>query len=244
MPPVRRSSRRKASWNGNQICLAIICVVFALLILGIVVTTSGGPGGFTRAFAAAFCPAVFGVIPALMLWMSRRRSGRRRSRKGMRTSSGVSGAQYRDVTIFSGQELPRVCIRCGKATKRVSPFRYGANHTDVSPYDWNRVNPILFVFLVWKYSVHLIVTKIWISIERRLKRYQATRDAVVFEIPHCKACASANPIVQRHFDFHGQSMIVEAHESFRALLPEASKLGMVVSRPVSKAVRLRQSAGD
>jgi len=221
MPPVRRSHRRKVSWNGNQICLAIICGIFGLLIVGIVLATSGGPGGFTQAAAAAFCPAVFGMIPALMLWTSRWRATRSRSMEGIVHSRVLSDPRYHDVTIFGNQALPKVCIRCGNATRRVSPLRYRANHSDVSPYDWNRLNPILFVFLAWKFGLQLISAKILMMVERRWKRHRATRDMLVFEIPHCKACATTRPIVQRHFDFHGRCMIVEAHENFRALLSKA-----------------------
>ena len=35
--------------------------------------------------------------------------------------------------------------------------------------------------------------------------------------------ASGNPIVQRHFDFHGRSMIVEAHPLFREQLKAMSR---------------------
>ncbi len=215
MSSLKRRYSKGSGWSPNQICLAIASGIIGLLTFIIFVAGIGGPQGFTGALAGAVCPGVFGLFPLALLWRSRRQGRRRHSLSGLIRSSSYSGQGFNDVTISSGQALPKICIRCGAATKRVSPFRFQGNLTNTSPYEWNRVNPFLMIFIVFKFSGHLILTKLWESIETRLKRRKALYDRVVFKIPHCKSCASGNPVVQRHFDFHGRNMILEAHPTFQ-----------------------------
>lgn len=223
MSPRNDPSRRKSKWNSNEVCLAIISGIFGLLMLFAFVTIVRGPGGIGDALGGMLCIAVPGSVPMFMLWRSRRRGNKSRVMQHLVRSSSFTGHGFADISITSEQPLPRTCIRCGTATRRVSPLRYRGALTDANPYDWSRVHPLLFLYFAFRFGVQLLLTKLWESIERRLKRRKAAGDAVVFKIPHCKACASANPIVQRHFDFHGRSMIVEAHPLFREQLKAMSR---------------------
>lgn len=216
-------SRRKPKWNTNEVCLAIISGIFGLLMLFTFVAIVRGPGGIGDALGGLLCIAVPASVPMFMLWRSRRRGSKSRVMPHLVRSSSFTGHGFADISIHSEQALPKTCIRCGTATRRVSPLRYRGAHTDANPYDWSRVHPLLFLFLAVRFGGQLLLVKIWESIERRLKRRKAAGAAVVFKVPHCKACASRNPIVQRHFDFHGRSMIVEAHPLFREQLKTMSR---------------------
>lgn len=226
----RRSSGGRRSkgtfWNANRICLLIIAIIFGLISLLAMVGgfTAGSTGGgnmaqaLGQAFGASLCPFIFMSVPLVILL----RAGRKRNqpapsvlRPGVAPRPG-----FRDVSVTSVQDLPPVCIRCGVATKRITPLRYANSLTDVSPYDWNRVNPLVMIFLVWKFAVYVIGAKLWQMVEKRWKRRQARSNGVLFRIPHCKGCAASHPIVQRHFDFHGRTMILEAHPEFHRQLAE------------------------
>lgn len=216
-------TRRKSKWSSNEVCLAVVSGIFGLLMLFSVVTLARSPGGIGNAAGGLFCSAVPASATLFLLWRSRRRGSRSRVMPHLVRSGNYTGGGFADIAITCDQPLPKVCIRCGTATSRISPLRYRGAHTDANPYDWKRVHPLLFLIVALRFGVHLLLTKIWESIERRLKRRKAAGDAVVFKIPHCKACASGNPIVQRHFDFHGRSMIVEAHPLFRQELKAMSR---------------------
>ncbi len=208
-------------FTSNQRFLLATSVLLGAAAVFLFVALSRVPDGMPAAIVTAGVLVVLGLIPLFLIRRSRRR-GRRGTMSNLVRSSFRAGRGFTDVEITCDQALPKVCIRCGTATRRVSPFRFLAAHTEASPYDWSRLNPFLFLFIAWKFTVQLVMTKLWMMFEKWFKRRKSAGGAVVFKIPHCKDCARGNPVVQRHFDFHGRRMIVEVHPVFREQLRNRS----------------------
>ncbi|WP_035609792.1 hypothetical protein [Haloferula sp. BvORR071] len=205
--------------NANQKALLAIAVLFWLLAATVFTLVITSPDGhLSNALAGAVCPGIFAAIFSIIVQRQLRPRGHKTMPNLVRSTGRASGKNYGDVEIRAGQALPKICIRCGEPTRRTSPFRFKGAHTDANPYDWSRVNPVMFFFLAWRFAFQLLVVKLYQSIERRIKRRQAEADGVEFKIPHCRSCAKNSPVVQRHFDFHGRKMVLEAHSQFREAL--------------------------
>jgi hypothetical protein len=164
----------RTSLNSNQKALVAITGVF--WIMGVVVFMVSFKGredlGVCLGFTAFFF--VIGLLPLAFIWIgrSRRRSGN--STTGfIRSTSVQSGPGFWDVTIAAEESLPQVCIRCGYATSRTSPYKIRAAHMESSRYDWSRVHPLFFIFLAIKFSAHMLVVKLYQSIGNRLRRRAA-----------------------------------------------------------------------
>ena len=216
----RRSSSRASFWNFNRICLlavVIVCWSISVLALWFGFRETGNIG---QAFGGIVCPMFFMLIPLAILCSAALKRRRKNPAPAVMRPGVAAKPGFRDVSVTSDQDLPGVCIRCGETTKRVTPLRYAGSHTEASPYDWSRINPLLMIFLVWKFAFYVIMTKVCEMVEKRWKRRKAHAKGVLFRIPHCKGCASHHPIIQRHFDFHGRSMILEAHPEFHRRLAE------------------------
>ena len=210
---------RSSGWNSNQICLAVASGVLGVLTLFVFVACLGQPEGIAAAIGGAFCPGIFALIPTILLIRSLRKSGRKRSMSYVVRSNSPSRQGHADITINAHQKLPRICIRCGDATKRVSPLRYKDAYTEVNPYDWARATPFMIFIPFFQIIAHvLILARIWQAIEKRWNRRKASTNDLTFKIPHCLSCSKKRPIIQRHFDFHGRNMIVDAHPAFRGSL--------------------------
>ncbi|BCU75843.1 hypothetical protein llg_05580 [Luteolibacter sp. LG18] len=180
-----------------------------------------GIGGILGAgVVSMLCPGIFAIVPGLILWKSRGVS-RARGLTAVVRSQAYRGGGFSDQTIRSGQKLPKVCVCCGDTTGRVSPLRYENAQTEASVYDWRRAGPLLLFapFFTILQGV-LMGAMFWQSVEKRMQRRKGREGGVLFRIPHCRTCAKERPIVQRHFDFHGRSMIVDAHPAFAQALKE------------------------
>lgn len=207
--------------NSNQKALLAISVLFWLLAATVFILILTSPDGtFGRALGGAACPAIFATLFSVIVQRGRR-SRHHRGMTGLVRSQSSSGGSYRDVEVNADQKLPKICIRCGTPTRRTSPFRFKGAHTDANPYDWSRLNPLTFVLAIYFFFRILILARIWQSIEKRILRRKGNGDRVEFKIPHCRSCAKTSPVVQRHFDFHGRKMILEAHPAFREALKNA-----------------------
>ena len=212
---------QRSPLNSNQKALLAVGVLFWLLAAAIFMAVITSPeGGLSNAVGGAACPAIFASL--FFFIVSRgRRPRHQRAMAGLVRSQSHSGGAYRDIEVSSEQKLPKICIRCGVPTRRTSPFRFKGAHTDANPYDWSRLNPLTFILAMYFFFRILILARIWQSIEKRLLRRKGTSDRVEFKIPHCRSCAQSSPVVQRHFDFHGRKMILEAHPAFREALKKA-----------------------
>ncbi len=172
--------------------------------------------GISKAVPGAICPGLMAAIPGILLWRSRRRRGPSGKVTRVVRSHASTGPGYHDVTITSGRKLPEICIRCGTPTRRCTPLRYDSHHTEANVYDWGRAGPFIAFAPIFSFLAAIIsVAMIWIPIERRLKRWKESAGPVKFRIPHCARCGDVNPLVQRHFDFHGRIMVLEAHPAFQ-----------------------------
>ncbi|MFD0892468.1 hypothetical protein KBB96_13665 [Luteolibacter ambystomatis] len=224
----RYHSGRSSKWNGNQKCLAVAVVIMGGLTLLCLIALvqdqrakhpeAGIPGILGAAAISLVCPGLFVWLPLIILWRSLAKSSAR-SLKAVVRSQAYRGGGFSDLTLKSDQNLPRICLCCGTATNRVTPLRYENAHTEASVYDWGRAGPFLLLapFFTLIQGV-LMGAMFWQSVEKRLQRRKAREGAVLFRIPHCRTCSKQQPIVQRHFDFHGRSMIVDAHPAFRSAL--------------------------
>jgi len=214
MAHLKRRRRSGPFWNLNRICLLVIVIIFGSISALILSAVTAETGSFGQALGGALCPLVIMAIPLAILLRAGLKGRKSESVRTVIRPGVAPKPGFRDVSISSAQSLPRICIRCGVTTKRVTPLRYAGAHTDASPYDWSRIHPLLMIFLIWKFAFQVIMVKVWEMMERRWQKRRAESDGVTFRIPHCKGCASRNPIVQRHFDFHGRMMILEAHSEF------------------------------
>ncbi|MGC4015034.1 MAG: hypothetical protein QM755_11050 [Luteolibacter sp.] len=209
--------------------MAVACVILtALTVWSFVAFYQGGRqrhpemqagGALLMSFVASMiCPGIFALIPILVLWKSRL-SQQSRSLKSVVRSQVYRGGGFSDLTISNNARLPQICLCCGTATSRVTPLRYENAQTEASVYDWRRAGPfvILGLFMPIVHGV-MAMAFFWQPVEARMKRLKAAGGAVTFRIPHCRSCAKDKPIVQRHFDFHGRKMIVDAHPAFRAAM--------------------------
>lgn len=211
----------RGSLNSNQKSLVAITCVFWIMGIVIFVASFKGREGLSVSLGFLSFFVVMGLLPLAFIWISKLRRRSRNSLNGfIRSASAQSGLGFQDVTIKAEESLPRVCIRCGTETRRTSPYKIRAAHTEYSRYDWSRVHPLLFIFLAIKFGAHLLVLKLSLFIGNRLNRRAAAARAIKFEIPHCKTCAKGSPIIQRHFDFHSRSMILEANREFIKQLKE------------------------
>lgn len=191
-----------------------------LTLLTLMAIVSAGSDGdvwpsIGTVIAGLICPGIFAIVPGILLWESRRGSRGGATRQQVVKSHAVTSG-YSDLTISSDQVLPKICVRCGSATRRATPLRYENGYTEANPYDWNRAGPFLLLAMVFNFITALLVfSRIWQSVEKRWKRRQAGQDDVVFHIPHCRSCRKRHPIVQRQFDFHARKMMLEVHPNFR-----------------------------
>lgn len=202
--------------------LAICCIIGC--VMGIIVVSALANGArATDVIAGCACFGTFGVIPLVILVVSRRRSRGPRRRTDMVKTQAANPAGHVSVEITADEALPRICVCCGAETRRVSKFRFHGAHTDGNPYDWSRVHPLLMIFLFWKFGTQVILTKLVTMFERFRDRRKSRKSGMEFRIPHCPGCVRGRPILQRHFDFHGRRMTIVAAAEFGERLSEMRK---------------------
>ena len=215
-----RRSGRSSRTPGRQLALVILCCIFGVLTLFLLLCGLLDPTvDLSSLLASLICPASLTLVPGYFLWKARSQVWRARVFSRVARTTAPSPHGYAAVTLRSGERLPKVCVCCGSETRHITPLHYRDQYNDASPYDWNRAWPFLILapFISFVANV-LIAARVWQSIEKRMKRRAATGADVVFHIPHCKPCRKRQPIYQRHFDFHGRSMIIDAHPLFHERL--------------------------
>ncbi|MEO7098934.1 MAG: hypothetical protein ABI162_06200 [Luteolibacter sp.] len=203
--------------------MLVACCIIGCVMLLIAVSSMVNGARAVEVITGCFCSGIFGVIPLVILVVSRRRSRGPRCRTDMVKSQAAIPAGRVAVDISADETLPRICVSCGGATHRVSKLRFHAAHTDANPYDWSRVHPLLMIFLVWKKAIYVLGAKLVMAFERFREQRKSRNSGIVFRIPHCRACVRHRPIAQRHFDFHGRRMTITAPVEFRARLSEMRK---------------------
>jgi hypothetical protein len=216
------SSKRRSSssgWTTNEICLLVGVVVLGGLTLLVFCGYLMNHHNVAEALGGSFCLGIFVLIPAVPLIRSRRKRTKSRAMAQVVRVPAGSGRGHPDLTLTSDQALPKICIRCGGRTRRVSRLNYANEHTDASPYEWGRATPLMLFLPFFQIIAHVMIfARLWQSVEKRWKRRKGRDGAVLFEIPHCQPCSKAHPILQKHFDFHGRNMIVEVHPVFKEQL--------------------------
>ena len=213
------SKRRGSKWTTNQACLLVAVLLFGGLTAVIFSLQLFNGRNVPESLGGSLCLGVFTLIPGVPLFISRRKVAKSRAMAQVVRSNSGSGRGYPDLTLTSDQKLPKVCVRCGNGTRRVSQLNYANAHTDASPYEWGRATPLMIFLPFFQILAQVMIwARIWESIEKRWKRRKGEEGGVLFKIPHCRSCAGRHPILQKHFDFHGRNMIVEVHPVFKEQL--------------------------
>ena len=197
----------------NQKCLVAISVI--LLLFAAYLTITFVPHvGLPESLPVILPIAVIGTLPALWIWWGNRARKKQRSPNPIVLTHSAPPKNFDQIEIGEFDSLPPICTTCGSATKRTSLVRFQSHETQYNKYDWSRVNPALALFLLIKMTGVLIWAALIQLIEHMLGKARAARGDLRFRIPHCAECATRYPLLQRHLDFHGRTMIIYARREF------------------------------
>lgn len=198
--------------NSNQKCLIAVSLllVFLACLLTIPLILNSGDLSVLQGTVPL---ALIGSIPALIVWRQQRKKRKsKRSKRLFVISQAPPSDRYLPVTISTGESLPGFCSTCGSPTKRTTRLTFENNESSPSKYSLAHVNPALALFIMFKLTAIAIGTSIAVFFERLWSKHSGKRNALIFQIPHCKSCSKRYPIHRHHLDFHGGTMIIHARD--------------------------------
>jgi hypothetical protein len=202
--------------------LVISGIIWTLWLAVMLAAWSNGAAASDIAIGG-ICFGLFGMIPVVILVVSRNRARGPKTRTELVKSQSIAPQGHVNTEISSYEKFPKICVCCGEKTGRVSKFHYRGANSDANAYRWSRVHPLIMIIFFWFFAAQLLMAKVIMVFERLLNQHKSSKEDLEFRIPHCRNCVRNRPILQRHFDFHSRRMTIATAPEFATSLKALRK---------------------